>query len=272
MNDMTVIQRPAVSAKAEARALSVEDLTEREGEPRIRDVDLAERLGFRLAYDVRKTIDRNRKELQSYGEVFATVAKTSEGGGRPGKEYWLNEGQALVICALSRTSKAAAIRKQIIDVFMAYRAGRLAPSTIADSVPADQSALSGSALEELDAKISGIAILVAGLQRQLGKNPALRLEEPHPAETDASRAATMPAGASANRRKGRGKLAEPAGPDLLYGMPAIAAYLQLRRGQAYHLAEKGGMPTFRLGRIVCAMRAAIDAWVLAAASHAGDRS
>jgi hypothetical protein len=45
-------------------------------------------------------------------------------GGRPGKAYYLNEGQALVICALSRTPKAVEVRKLIIDVFMAWRQGK----------------------------------------------------------------------------------------------------------------------------------------------------
>lgn len=43
--------------------------------------------------------------------------------GRPGKAYYLNEPQALVICALSRTAKAAQVRKALIDVFMAVRRG-----------------------------------------------------------------------------------------------------------------------------------------------------
>ncbi|WP_454016984.1 hypothetical protein [Azospirillum sp. Marseille-Q6669] len=44
---------------------------------------------------------------------------------RPGKAYYLNEGQALVICALSRTPQAALVRRQIIEVFLAYRRGVL---------------------------------------------------------------------------------------------------------------------------------------------------
>ncbi|WP_085090269.1 hypothetical protein [Azospirillum oryzae] len=39
--------------------------------------------------------------------------------------YWLNEGQVLVICMLSRTPQAAQVRKEVIEVFMAYRRGLL---------------------------------------------------------------------------------------------------------------------------------------------------
>lgn len=114
--------------------LSIADLnTSVNHEPRIRDLKLAEKLGMTDAHAIRRIIERNRAELEGYGEVSATVAETTAGlsdaasenrkRGRPGREYWLNEGQALVICALSRTPAAAAVRRQIIDLFMAYRRG-----------------------------------------------------------------------------------------------------------------------------------------------------
>ena len=44
-----------------------------------------------------------------------------------------------------------------------------------------------------------------------------------------------------------------AGPDdgLLYGTKAIAAHLKLTPRQAAHLIDKGHLPTFRLGAIIC---------------------
>lgn len=119
-----------------APTLSPKNLRQKEGEPRLRDLDIAEHLGFTQARDIRKIIERNRDELSSYGEVCATASQTSQAGGRPGREFWLNEGQALVICALSRTPQAAAVRRQIIEVFMAWRRGQLPPAPPARPEPA----------------------------------------------------------------------------------------------------------------------------------------
>lgn len=46
------------------------------------------------------------------------------------------------------------------------------------------------------------------------------------------------------------------GPDdgLLYGVKDIAAHLGLTPRQAAHLIEKGHLPTFRLGAIICSTK------------------
>ena len=96
-----------------------------EDEPRVLDLDLARWLGFTAARQIRELIARNIEELTMHGGLSCRATNPGKQGGRPGKAYYLNEGQALVICALSRTSKAAQVRKALIDVFMAYRAGKL---------------------------------------------------------------------------------------------------------------------------------------------------
>ena len=48
---------------------------------------------------------------------------------------------------------------------------------------------------------------------------------------------------------------------LLYGVPAIAAHLQMRDRQARHQIEKGRIPVFKIGGIICARPAALDAWL-----------
>jgi hypothetical protein len=52
-------------------------------------------------------------------------------------------------------------------------------------------------------------------------------------------------------------------PELLYGMQAIAEFLGIKRSVAYHLAATKRIPTFKMGRTVCARRskilAALDA-------------
>jgi len=94
-------------------------------EPRIRDLRVAERLGMSNPHSVRTLIAANLNEMRLHGEVSQRRRETSAKGGRPGKEYWLNEGQVLVICMLSRTPQAAQVRKEVIEVFMAYRRGLL---------------------------------------------------------------------------------------------------------------------------------------------------
>ena len=95
-------------------------------EPRVLDTDLAEWLGYAAPRQVRELIDRNAQELRSYGNLSRHTTNSGKRG-RPGQAYYLNEGQALVICALSRTDKAAQVRKALIDVFMDYRAGKIVP-------------------------------------------------------------------------------------------------------------------------------------------------
>jgi hypothetical protein len=94
-------------------------------EPRVLDTLVAERLGYSNPAQIRELINRNKAELEGYGEVSTTVAETSHKGGRPGTEYWLNEAQALLLCTFSRTEKAAAVRRALIETFMAFRRGEL---------------------------------------------------------------------------------------------------------------------------------------------------
>ncbi len=56
-------------------------------------------------------------------------------------------------------------------------------------------------------------------------------------------------------------MGKPVPADLLYGMPAIAEHLGLTEPQGYHLAAKGSLPTFKVGRKVCARRSSLDAWL-----------
>lgn len=135
----------ASMAVAHLPALTTNDLcTTIDGEPRISDRRLGKLLGFANARDVRNIIRRNRGELDAHGSVVEAgvlvqpapkpcPSVTTTGvlrqpdakplGGRPRKDFWLNEGQALTVCLLARTSTAATIRREVITVFMAYRRG-----------------------------------------------------------------------------------------------------------------------------------------------------
>ena len=108
-------------------------------EPRLPDLVLADRLGFAKPHNVRRLIDRNRDELALHGTLVERPSsflrdgenlvpawnevRARNRGGRPGTMYLLNEGQALVVCVLSRTPIASKVRQDVIAVYMAHRRG-----------------------------------------------------------------------------------------------------------------------------------------------------
>lgn len=106
-------------------------------EPMVRDVDLAQRLGFERPRDIRKLIERHIENLND-SEVCATVSQTSAKGGRPGTEYWLTESGALFIATQSGTEKAVAVTKEMVRVFMLWRRGLLAPEPSAPVLSRDE--------------------------------------------------------------------------------------------------------------------------------------
>lgn len=94
-----------------------------QGEARIRDLDLANRLGFEDPHKIRTLIERHASALAALG-VSATVAETAGAkGGRPGKAYYLNRKQAIFITAKSDTPNATEITIEIIERFDAYERG-----------------------------------------------------------------------------------------------------------------------------------------------------
>lgn len=50
-------------------------------------------------------------------------------------------------------------------------------------------------------------------------------------------------------------------PDLCHSYEEIGQHLGLTARQAKHLSETGRLPTFKLGRIVCALRSKLDLWL-----------
>jgi len=134
-------------------SFSHNDLRVMDGEPRVSDVQLQEVLGYSRIGKLRDLINKHLEELGGYGEVFhqtgvkphtteiygqtdakiydrGLLARTgpkpiSSKGGRPTTTYYLNEQQAVLVCMFSRTPKAAEARRQIIEVFVAWRRGEL---------------------------------------------------------------------------------------------------------------------------------------------------
>lgn len=112
-----------------------------DGEPRIRDVDAAERLGFKRPRKIRELIERTWPDANSSGiYVRPTVGRTQmpTGGVRetPVTEYWLTEAQLLKVIARSQTPVADAILDDMIRVYLLARRGLLVtPSEPAPTLP-----------------------------------------------------------------------------------------------------------------------------------------
>ena len=73
-----------------------------DGEPRVLDLTVAERLCFARPRAIRQLIERNRAELESYGPI-ATICGAYHKG--LFDELWLNEAQALLVAYLHGLSK-----------------------------------------------------------------------------------------------------------------------------------------------------------------------
>lgn len=97
-------------------------------EPRILDVRFAEALGFERPADIRPLIERHLAAMKRLGEVFRTVRKTSEKGGRPANEFYLNKRQAVYIASKSETENAVDLTIHVIEVFDAAMKGEAHPA------------------------------------------------------------------------------------------------------------------------------------------------
>ena len=96
-------------------------------EPCIKDLVLAEALGFVRPREIRRLIDRNRTDLESLGVISRYMTRKSQTRGRPSVCYYLNRKQALFITAKSDTPQAAQVTIRMVEVFDDYMAGK-APS------------------------------------------------------------------------------------------------------------------------------------------------
>lgn len=128
--------------------MNVLTLHDIEGEARVLDEDLAERLGMASRTDIRHTlIKRHADELATYGGLRQLVVNSGGKVGRPSKGYYLNEEQALLVAMFSGTPKAAEVRREVIRVFTAWRRGELTPSRPSALAHDDGMVLVGQAMQ-----------------------------------------------------------------------------------------------------------------------------
>lgn len=102
---------------------------EKDGELRVRDVDLAARAGLSRPRDVRKLIAEHREELEENGPLMPR-ARRARGRNQHGEtsaeqvveEFWLNEAQAYNLVALmAKAPMARKLRPLMARVFTAAR-------------------------------------------------------------------------------------------------------------------------------------------------------
>ena len=129
-----------------------------DGELRLSDLRLGERLGFERPRVIRELISRNETELRSYGALATRYGKSR---GQPFKEYRLNEAQALLICMFARTDKAAQVRKEVTAVYLALRGAniksqpQLTDEQCAKAEDAMSAKIYASLSDEITARING---------------------------------------------------------------------------------------------------------------------
>lgn len=104
-------------------ALTSADLREHGGVLVISHHALAERLGVE-PHDLVKVMRRLAEEDTSFGafEVLGSFSEnTAESGGRPKTHYLLDEHRAITVTLESRSKRRHALRKQIVDVYLAVK-------------------------------------------------------------------------------------------------------------------------------------------------------
>lgn len=141
-------------------------------EPRILDITLAERLGYRRPRKIRDLIERLMKE----GKIGDVFSRPSVGRGLfRGKtqtsttvtEYLLTEAQALKVSAKSETDPADALLDEMIQVFMLARRGMLASRASANDGLATVAAALSAELRVIKEQIASLALdsgTIAGVQ------------------------------------------------------------------------------------------------------------
>lgn len=94
------------------------DLRVVDGEPRVLDVQIAERAGLERPRSIRHVIKRNQAEMLAHGSLATAIGN---GEGRNSNEFWLNEAQAISLTALLRTEAGRKARIVLVKAFVAQR-------------------------------------------------------------------------------------------------------------------------------------------------------
>ena len=117
-----------------------------EGEPRIKDTELGQRLGYARPAKIRELIKAHEENLNKINRL-PTVGCRPEGGGREVMEYYLDRKQAIFICMKSETANAIDVQMDIVHVYDKHLSGGApsAPLTLHQQANADIQAWKDSA-------------------------------------------------------------------------------------------------------------------------------
>ena len=107
----------AIPCSSATRELTIQAVA---NEPRILDIDLAERLGFSKPNNIRSLIRRHQAALAEMGTV-CTVQTVNRG--QKATEFYFNRKQAIFVTAKSGTPTATDITIEVIERFDAYECG-----------------------------------------------------------------------------------------------------------------------------------------------------
>jgi hypothetical protein len=116
-------------------ALIVQHIKAYGGEDRVLDTDLAGWLGYADPPQIRKLINRHRKQLEEFGFISTVEINTGERG-RPATENWLTDKQCLLLCTYAETANADQVRIALVEAFAQYRQGKLVPA-----VPSEETSI-----------------------------------------------------------------------------------------------------------------------------------
>jgi hypothetical protein len=101
-----------------------------DGQPRVRDLELAEHLGYERARTIRDLVTRLVRDGFLNESELRRIVQQSRG--RPANEFWLTEEQALIVAARSDTSTAVTTLKELVAVFISVRRGIVPPCATLD--------------------------------------------------------------------------------------------------------------------------------------------
>jgi hypothetical protein len=87
-----------------------------DGEPRVRDIDLALALEYKNVTDIRQLLEKHRAEVESYG-ILPWIKEESQKRGRPARCSYLNEAQSLLVSMLSGAPRAPEVRRSLIEAY-----------------------------------------------------------------------------------------------------------------------------------------------------------
>ncbi|MCJ2098968.1 phage antirepressor KilAC domain-containing protein [Methylobacterium sp. E-046] len=130
-------------------------LHQRDGEARVLDADLGQRLGLARPTNIRQVIEANRAEIEAFGGLHSVRVNPGPQGGRPSDTFYLTEEQALCTATLSRAPNAPAVRAMLIRLWSAYRRGQIAvPSSTINVRDPGQLAVIATQLIEVNRELA----------------------------------------------------------------------------------------------------------------------